>query len=101
MNPSKLMSAYLALKEQRDLIDQQMVQIKTQLGQALPTGGKIDGHTITHQKGRIAWSKVEQAFPHADFPQLYSQAFNTKLAEKEIAPAVLDQYRGAGSVTIR
>lgn len=101
--PATLMRTYLELKDQADTIKTAMDQIKTQLAAALPDGGEIDGHKVTMARGRINWNRVAKAYPVQDHPQLYKQeiALDQKKAEQLIAPAQLDEYRGAPSVSIR
>ena len=101
--PAELLSTYLKLKDQADTIKTAMDQIKTQLAAALPDGGEIDGHKVTMARGRINWNRVRTAYPVNDFPQLYRQeiVLDQKKAEALIAPAQLDEYRGAPSVSIR
>lgn len=103
ISPEALMDAYQALKTQADTIKAQMDQIKTQLGELLPDGGTVGDHKVTHQRGRVSWTKVAKAYPETDFPQLYQTVtqLDQKTAEAQIAPAMLDDYRGEGTVVIR
>ena len=98
-----LMDAYQTLKAQADTIKEQMDQIKAQLAEALPEGGRIGDHKVSIIRGRVSWQKVAKAFPEDDFPQIYRQevVLDQKRAEQLIAPAQLDEYRGAPSVSIR
>lgn len=97
------MDAYQALKAQADTIKEQMDQIKAQLAEALPEGGRVGDHKVSIIRGRVSWPKVAKAYPMNDFPQIYRQevVLDQKKAERLIAPAQLDEYRGAPSVTIR
>lgn len=99
----ELMDAYQTLKAQADTIKEQMDQIKAQLAEALPEGGTVGDHKVSIVRGRVSWPRIAKAYPADAFPQLYKQevVIDPKTAERLIAPAQLDEYRGAPSVSIR
>lgn len=98
-----LMGIYQDLKVQADHIKTQMDKVKAEIGELMPDGGEILGHRVSLVRGRVAWQKVADDFPQTTFPQLYQAVtqLNTREAEKQIAPATLDLYRGKPSVSIK
>ena len=102
-NLEALMAEYQDLKDQTARAKTRMDEIKALLGEHLPEGGTIGDHKVSIVRGRASWPKVAKAYPMNDFPQLYRQeiVLDQDKAQIMIAPAQLDEYRGAPSVSIR
>lgn len=102
-NLEALMDEYQDLKDETARAKTRMDEIKALLGEHLPEGGRVGDHKVSVVRGRVSWPRVAKAYPMNDFPQLYKQeiSIDTKKAELLIAPAQLDEYRGAPSVSIR
>lgn len=98
---SQLIAQYMKLKEESILLKDQMEAIKLALFELYPTGGNVEGHRLTLTKGRINWTKLADQYNPETNPELYSLQFDTKKAEQQLPPALLDEYRTKNTQTIR
>lgn len=102
MNLSILLETYRANQTQIEQLTEQQKAIKQVLTENLK-----EGETLEHDGIKTAWTRprvnnrlLEQAFPQADYPQLYKPTIDSKAVAKHVAPDVLDQYRD-GQPTLR
>lgn len=98
---SQLINQYMKLKEESILLKDQMEAIKIALFELYPTGGNVEGHRLTLTKGRVNWAKLADKYNPETNPELYSLQFDSKKAEQQLPPALLDEYRAKSSQTIR
>ena len=95
-----LLEQRAVLKTQKDKITDAINVIEAVIKDANPAPGRYGEFTISWRKAPVSWWRVQAEFPQTEFPQLYT-GFNKTVAEKQIAPAILDQYRSEQILTIR
>lgn len=103
----ELVDERASLKADIEYITERIQQIDAQLIERLPVGVTEIGDTKVEVReySRLDTKWIEQEYPAAQYPQLYSTktAVDAAAVKKQFAPAVLDEHkvRGAKSVVIR
>lgn len=85
-------------KERIEQIDEVLLQRISEPRTDLLPGFKV---RVQHGARRLDAKKIEQAYPAAQFPQLYAAKLDTSAVKKEFAPAALETFQTQSAPTVR
>jgi hypothetical protein len=92
--PETLMADYLTLVNRREMLNQQIDEIKAELARLNPAGGEILGKKIILSwPRRTNWRKLEADFPQDHYPQLYKTSLDQTAAKKNFSEVQLAAYQ--------